>query len=161
TILRTADSVEGQLSAAFTNEFLAVSWAEKSATGLRRMVSFLDIEQLRVPEPKDLGADSGNAARVQPLAKRFAVVWTSSEGLMSASFDSFGKATTPTKKLAWSGQPSALAVVQCAERTWVVREAGKELTLASGEASGAMKELARLPMSPDKEFLPLSCVDDA
>ncbi len=161
TILRTADVVDGALSAAFTNEFFAATWAEKSKDGsMRRYASFLDIEDPKIKEPVDLGPDSGAAARVQALIKGFALVWASSEGLRTATFDSWGKPVGATKTMAWKGQPTALSVVQCAERTWIVRESGKELALVSGDAAGAMKELARVPMSPDKELMPVSCVDN-
>jgi hypothetical protein len=162
TILRTVDGLEGQLGAAFENEFLAVSWAEKAKDGkLHRMVSFMDTEDLRVPEPKDLGIDSGTAARVQPVTKGFVILWTSPAGLMRAPFDQWGKPAGAIATQTVSGQGKALAVLQCANRAWLMRESGKELALASGAASEPMKELARLPTAPGEELLAFQCVNDA
>lgn len=166
TELRAGVTLSGPLSAAFTNEFLAVSWAEQAADGsLHRMVSFLDSEQMRVPEPKDLGPDSGAAARVQPLEKGFAVLWTAQAGLMRANFDQWGKPTAPIATSAWSAKPAeateSLTVLQCADRSWLVREGGKELALASTDKSGAVKELARLPVTPGEALSPTHCVDDS
>jgi hypothetical protein len=166
TEIRTGVTLEGQLSAAFVNEFLAVSWAEKRSDGtLQRMVSFMDSEQLRVGEAKALGLDSGSAARVQPMEKSFAVLWTAPDGVMRASFDQFGKATSAVTTLAWapnnpaSSSAPALAVLQCDGRAWLMRDAGQELAL-SGETQGAMKELTRLPITPGEAWLPFQCVDD-
>jgi hypothetical protein len=161
TVLSTADAITGQLSAAFLDEYLAVSWAEVRADGQpHRVVSFLDSEAPRVGTPQDLGVDSGAAARVQPIARGFAVLWTSGEGLMHASFDLHGKATAAVTTLAWSSASSVRAVAQCAERSWLILDAGHELALWSAGAAGPIKELARLPAPPGPELLPIECVDD-
>lgn len=166
TELRTGVTVEGQLGAAFVNEFLAVSWAERASDGsLHRMVSFMDIEQLRVNEPKDLGVDDGAAVRVQPVDKGFIVVWTAPSGVMRANFTQFGKPAGPLSTLAWAAPPAAggrtLAVMQCGERSWVVRQAGQELALASGDPGGAIKEAARLPYASDEPLSPPHCAGDS
>jgi len=166
TNIRTAVALEGQLHAAFANEFLAVSWSEKAQDGaLHHMVGFMDSEELHAPEPKDLGKADGVASRVQPLEKGFAVLWTSPDGLQRASFDLFGKPTAPVATYAYSAEPAkdidSLSVLQCADRSWLVRQAGRELALASGDAGGSLKELTRLPFSPDEALLPMRCVDDS
>jgi hypothetical protein len=166
TNIRTGVTLEGQLSAMFANEFLALSWAERASDGtLHRMVSIMDSEELRVPEPKDLGSDDAAAARVQALDKSFVVLWTSAQGLMRASFDLFGKPAAPVATLAWAtkpaGESSTLAVLQCADRSWLVRQTGQELALAYGEPSGTLKEIARLPLSPEATLLPTQCIDDS
>jgi hypothetical protein len=161
TILRTVDSLEGQLSATFENEFLAVSWAEKAKDGkLHRMVSFMDSEDLRVPEPKDLGPDAGIAARVQPVTKGFVVLWTSDKGLMRAPFDQWGKPAGVVAVQPISGTGKALAVLQCGDRAWLMRESGSELALASAAGSGSLTELAKLPSS-GKDILAIQCVNEA
>ncbi len=160
TILRTVDALEGQLSAAFTNEFLAVSWAEKGKDGkLHRMVSFMDSEDLRVPEPKDLGLDLGAAARVQPVTKGFVILWTSPQGLMRAPFDQWGKPAGAVVAQAISGSGKTLAVLQCDDRAWLMREAGKEIAVASAASGGALSELAKLPSASGQELLSFQCVN--
>jgi hypothetical protein len=162
TILRTVDALEGQLSAAFENEFLAVSWAEKGKDGkLHRMVSFMDSEDLRVPEPKDLGVDAGAAARVQPVTKGFVILWTSAAGLMRAPFDQWGKPAGAVSTQAVSGSGKAIAVLQCADRAWLMRESGSELALASAAGSGALSELAKLPSAEGQQLLAFQCVNDS
>jgi hypothetical protein len=162
TILRTVDSIEAPITAAFESEFLAVSWAEKAKDGvLHRMVSFLDSEELRVGEPTDLGPDSGAIARVQALTKGFVVLWTSPAGLSRAIFNQFGKSTAPIVSLTTTNASPVLGLLQCADRSWLVHEAGKELALEVGGAEGPMSELARLPMAPHEELLAFQCVDDA
>jgi hypothetical protein len=162
TVLRTTDALEGQMTGAFTNEFLMVSWAERAADKkLHRMASFLDSEELRVPEPQDLGPDNGGAVRVLPAAKGFSVLWMSDQGVMRASFDVRGKLATPSTALAWSGQSIVRGLVQCGQRLWLVHDAGKELALSSGDINGPITELARLPAPPAADFLPMQCVDEA
>jgi hypothetical protein len=162
TILRSAEGLDGQLSAAFENEFLAVSWAEKAKDGkLHRMVSVMDSEDLRVPEPRDLGIDAGAAARVQAVTKGFVVLWTSEQALMRAQFDQWGKAMGPVAVQALSGSGKAIAVLQCAGKVWLMREKGEQLALSSAAASGSMKELAKLPTTAGGEILAFQCVNDA
>jgi hypothetical protein len=165
TELRTGITVEGQLSAAFANEFLAVTWAERGSDGaLHRMVSFMDSEDLRVPKPLDLGPDDAGAARVQPLDQGFVVLWTAPSGLMRANFSMFGKPSGAASTLAWSGTPpsgTSLAVLQCNQRSWLVRQSNQELALAYADPGGAIKELARLPYSPDEAAQPMECVEDS
>jgi hypothetical protein len=165
--LRTDVLLEGQLSAAFSNEFLVASWAEKGTDGkLHRMASFMDVEDLRVPEPKDLGPDSGGAARVQATESGFALTWTSARGLERAPFTRFGKPSAEATSVAWAagGTPDATAptsVLQCAQRAWLVREQGTELAVLSGDAGHPMQELARLPIAHGDKVLPVECVDDS
>lgn len=162
TILRTVDALEGQLTAAFENEFLAVSWAEKAKDGkLHRMVSFMDSEDLRVPEPKDLGVDAGEAARVQPVTKGFAVLWTSPAGLMRAPFDQWGKPAGSVTTQAVKGTGKVLAVLQCGDRGWMMREAGSELAVSSAAEGGALSEVAKLPSAKGQELLAFQCVNDS
>lgn len=166
TNLRTGVMLEGSLSAAFSNEFLAASWVEKGADGkLHRMVSFLDVEELRIPEPKDLGPDSGAAARVQANEGGFGIVWTTPEGVKHSAFNRFGKPSAEPSTLAWAGKaPDASAstsVMQCADRSWLMSERDSELTLFSGDASHPMKELTRLPVAADDKLLPANCVGDS
>jgi hypothetical protein len=166
TQMRVAVTLEGQMHAAFANEFLAVSWAEKAGDGtLHRMVSIMDSEQLRVGEPRDLGIADAAAARVQAIDKSFVLLWTSPKGLMRATFDLFGKPTSPIATLTWAappkGTPTTLAVVQCGDQSWLVQQDGHELALSFGGASGELKTVARLPVSASDALLPMQCVDDA
>jgi hypothetical protein len=162
TILRSAEGLDGQLSAAFENEFLAVSWAEKAKDGkLHRMISFMDSEDLRVPEPRDLGIDAGAAARVQPVTKGFVVLWTSEKSLMRAQFDQWGKAAGAVETQALSGSGNAIALLQCADKVWLMREKGDQLALSSAAMSGPMTELAKLPTTAGGEILAFQCVNDA
>jgi hypothetical protein len=161
TVLRTVDAIEAPITAAFESEFLAVSWAEKAPDGtLHRMVTFVDSEELRIKEPIDLGADSGDAARIQPLNKGFVVLWTSAAQLKRAVFSHFGQAIAPTTTLAMTSAAPALGLLHCADRTWLLHEVGKELGLEAGGAEGALAVLARLPMAPHEELLAFQCVDD-
>jgi hypothetical protein len=160
--IRTGITLEGELGAVFSNEFLALSWAEKAADGsLHRMLVTLDSEDIRVPEPKDLGADDGATLRVQAQDKAFTVLWTAKSGLMRASFDQFGKAQGPVATLAFADSSKApsstLAALQCGDRSWLVRQSGQVLSLSYGEASGALKELTQLPLAPDATLLPTQC----
>ena len=162
--IRTGITLEGELGAVFSNEFLALSWAEKAANGgLHRMLVTVDTEDINLPEPKDLGADDGSTLRVQAQDKAFTVLWTSKTGLMRASFDQFGKASGPVVTLPFGDTtktPSnTLAALYCGERSWLVRQSGQELAVSSGAASGALKELARLPLAPDATLLPTQCVE--
>jgi hypothetical protein len=125
------------------------------------MVSFMDSEDLRVPEPKDLGVDAGAAARVQPVAKGFVILWTSPAGLMRAPFDQWGKAAGAVSTQSVPGAGKALAVLQCADRAWLMREAGSELAVASAAGSGGLTELAKLPSSAGQELLAFQCVNDS
>lgn len=164
--IRTGITLEGELGAEFSNEFLALSWAEKAADGgLHRMFVTMDAEDIKVPEPKDLGPDTGSTLRIQAQDKKFTVLWTSKAGLMRASFDQFGKAASPVQTLAYrdpSKPPtSALAALQCGERAWLVTQNGQELALSYGEASGPLKELTRLPLAPDATLLPAQCVENS
>ena len=165
--LHTGVVVEGQMSAAFSNEFLALTWAERAADGaLHRMLMIMDSEDPRVSEPKDLGTDDGAAARVQPLAtKGFSVLWTSADGLKRATFDSFGKSTGATTTLAWPAPvpagAKAIAVLQCNDRSWVVREIDEQLALDFGDSAGALKELTRMPLSANDEMTPMQCAADS
>jgi hypothetical protein len=167
TNLHTGVVVEGQMSAAFSNEFLALTWAERDADGaLHRMLMIMDSEDPRVSEPKDLGIDDGAAARVQPLAtKGFSVLWTSADGLKRATFDSFGKSSAPTATMAWPAPApagaKAIAVLQCADRSWVVREIDKQLALDYGDPGGKLKELTRMPVSASDEMAPMQCAADS
>jgi hypothetical protein len=161
TVLSTAEQVPGQLSAVFHDEFLAVSWAEVRDDGkAHRMVSFMDSEAPRVAPAQDLGLDVGAAARVQPVGKSFAVLWASSEGLMRASFDLHGKATSAVAKLALSNPADVRALAQCGEQSWLVLNAGNDLQLATAGASGPVANLAKLPSSHELDLLPIECVDD-
>jgi sarcosine oxidase gamma subunit len=161
TVLSSSDTIGGQLSAAFLDEFLAVTWAETGADKqLHRMVGFLDSEAPRVPTPQDLGPDSGVAARVQANGRAFTVLWTGGEQLMRANFDLHGKATSPVAKLALTNASGVRAVAQCAQRSWLVVDAKGELALASTDGAAPVAELARLPSSPGAELLPIECVDD-
>ena len=160
--IRTGINLEGELGAAFSNEFLALSWAEKAADGsLHRMLVTMDTEDIKVPEPKDLGADEGSTLRVQAQDKIFSVLWTSKTALMRASFDQFGKPSGPVAKLAYGDSAKksgkTLAALQCADRSWLVRQNGQDLTLSYGDASGALKELTQLPLAPDATLLPMQC----
>jgi hypothetical protein len=80
---------------------------------------------------------------------------------MRASFDQFGKASAPVLTLAFGDTTktpgSTLAALHCGERSWLVRQSGQELALSYGEASGALKELTRLPLAPDATLLPTQC----
>jgi hypothetical protein len=129
------------------------------------MVGFLDSEELRIPEAHDLGSDSAAAARVQAIDNGFAVLWTSQDGVMRAMFDRFGKPTGAVAKLPWKSTPAVattnLGIVQCADRSWLVRETSKELALAYWDANGALKELTHLPTSPTETLLPMQCADDS
>jgi hypothetical protein len=162
TVLRTTDSLDGQMTGAFTNEFLMVSWAERGAGGkLHRMASFLDSEELRVPEPQDLGPDNGAAVQVVAAPKGFSVLWTSDQGVMRAAFDMRGKVTTPPTAIAWSDKSIVRGLLQCGQRLWLAHDAGKELALSSGNIDGPITELARLPSTPGPDFLPMQCVDES
>ena len=162
TVLRTVDGIEGQVSGAFSNEFLMASWAERAADGkLHRMASFLDSEELHVGEAHDLGPDNGAAARTLAQAKGFMQLWTSERGVMRASFDLRGKSLQPTAAVAWAGATPVRGLLQCGERVWLTHDAGKELAVSSGPANGPIAELARLPLPPSAELLPMQCVDDA
>jgi len=162
TVLRTADAIEGQLSGAFTNEFLMASWAERGADGkLQRMASFLDSEELRVSEPQVIGPDNGTAVRTLSVPKGFSVVWMSEQGVMRAAFDMRGKPTSPTTASAWPGQTPVRALVECGQRLWLAHDVGKELALSSGEGAGTISELARWASPSAQESLPMHCVDDS
>jgi hypothetical protein len=124
--IRTGINLDGSLDAVFSNEFLALSWAEKAADGsLHRMFLTMDTEDIKVAEPKDLGADDGSTLRVQAADKIFSVLWTAKTGLMRASFDQFGKPSGAVTKLAFgdSAKTSSktLAALQCGDRLWFVR----------------------------------------
>jgi hypothetical protein len=161
TVLSSADTVGGQLSAAFFDEFLALSWAETRGDGrLHRMVGFIDSEAPRVPTPQDLGLDGGAAARVQSIGRAFSLLWTAPDGLMRASFDLHGKPTAAPSSLALADAASVRAVAQCAERSWLVVEAGSELALSSASNAGPIAEVARLPSSPGLALLPIECLED-
>lgn len=162
--IRTGVTLEGELGAVFSNEFLALSWAEKAANGgLHRMLVTLDTEDINVTEPKDLGADDGSTLRVQAQDKAFTVLWTSKAGLMRAGFDQFGKPSGPVLTLAFADAnktpTNTLAALHCGERSWLVQQSGQELAVSYGEASGALKELTRLPLAPDATLLPTQCVE--
>ena len=167
TNLRAGVDLTGGLSAAFSNEFLGTTWAEKAADGtMHRMASFLDVEELRVQEPKDLGPDTGAAGRVQATADGFVVVWTAADGVKHASFSRFGKPQGQVSTLAWAGKgPDATAsvsVMQCGARSWLLSERGTELSLFSGDPKEpSMKQLARLPIATDDKLLPANCVDES
>jgi hypothetical protein len=171
TNMRTGVDLEGTMHAAFSNEFLATTWAEKAADGkLHRMASFVDVEDLRAPKAIDLGPDNGAASRVQATDSGFVLVWTSPEGLKRATMSRFGKPSGPTATLAWAGNgngkgPDASAtasVMQCADRTWLMSERGTELTLFSGDSTqSALKELTRLPIATEDKLLPAHCVEDS
>lgn len=160
--IRTGITLGGELGAVFSNEFLALSWAEKAADGsLHRMLLTMDTEDIKVPEPKDLGVDDGSTLRVQAQDKVFTVLWTSKAGLMRASFDQFGKASGPVIKLAYGDTAktpsSTLAALHCGDRSWLVRQIGQDIALSYGEASGSLKELTKLPLAPDATLLPAQC----
>jgi hypothetical protein len=162
--IRTGVTLEGELGAVFSNEFLALSWAEKAADGgLHRMLVTLDTEDIKVPQPKDLGADDGSTLRVQAQDKAFVVLWTTKTGLMRANFDQFGKASGPVLALAFHDTDktpsSTLATLHCGDRSWLVRQSGQELAVSYGDASGSLKELTRLPLAPDATLLPTQCVE--
>lgn len=162
TILRTAEGLEGGMSAAFESEFLAVSWSEKAKDGkLHRMVSFMDSEDLRVAEPKDLGLDNGGAARVQAVTKGFVVLWTSPQGVMRAPFDQWGKPASPPAAYALAGEGPSRGLLACADRAWMIREVGKELAIMSAASGAAMAEKARLATTPGEELLAFQCVNDS
>ena len=162
TVLRMVDAVEGQVSGTFNNEYLVVSWAERAADGkLHRMASFLDSEELRVKDPQDLGLDNGVAARTLAADKGFSILWTSDKGVMRTVFDAHGKVTAPTAAVAWSHPSPVRGLLQCGERVWLAHDAGKEIAVSSGKVSGPIAEVARLPLPPSQELLPMQCVDDA
>lgn len=164
--IRTGITLEGELGAVFANEFLALSWAEKAADGsLHRMLVTMDAEDIKVPEPKDLGVDDGSTLRVQAQDKTFIVLWTSKSGLMRASFDQFGKATAPVVTLAFGdsskASSSTLAALHCGDRSWLLRQSGQELALSYAAGSGPLKELTQLPLAPDATLLPTQCVENS
>jgi hypothetical protein len=162
TVLRTASVIEGQMSGAFTNEFLTATWAERGADGkLHRMASFLDSEELRVSEPIELGPDSGAAVRTQATPKGFTILWTAEQSVMRAVFDLRGKSTQPIASIAWAGHSAVRALVECGQRLWLAHDAGKELVLSSGEGAGPITEQARWAAPPAQDQLPLHCVADA
>jgi hypothetical protein len=125
----------------------------------------MDAEDIKVPEPKDLGPDTGSALRIQAQDKKFTVLWTSKAGLMRASFDQFGKAAGSVQTLAYrdaaKAPTSTLAALQCGERAWLVTQSGQELALSYADASGPLKELTRLPLAPDATLLPAQCVESS
>jgi hypothetical protein len=162
TNIRTGITLEGELGAVFSNEFLALSWAEKAADGsLHRMFVTMDTEDIKVPEPKDLGPDDGATLRVQAQDKTFVVLWTSKAGLMRATFDQFGKANGSVSTLAYGdtakASSSTLAALHCGDRSWLLRQNGQELALSYAGASGPLKQLAQLPLAPDATLLPTQC----
>lgn len=164
--IRTGITLEGQLDAVFSNEFLALSWAERAADGnLHRMFLTLDTEDIKVNEPKDLGIDDGSTLRVQAQDKVFTVLWTAKTGLKRASFDQFGKPNGSVVTLAYGDTAptpsSSLAALHCGDRSWLVRQRGQELVLSYGGASGPLKELAQLPLAPDQTLLPTQCLEDS
>jgi hypothetical protein len=127
------------------------------------MLVTIDTENIKVPEPKDLGADDGSALRVQAHDKAFFVLWTAKAGLMRASFDQFGKPGSAIVTLPFGDTNKApggtLAVLRCGDRSWLVRQSGQELALSYAAQSGTLRELTRLPLAPDATLLPTQCVE--
>ncbi|HKU37770.1 MAG TPA: hypothetical protein VJR89_06470, partial [Polyangiales bacterium] len=162
TILRTTGNVGGHFNGVFAQEFLVVTWTEQGADGkLHRMASFLDSEDLRVGEPRDLGVDNGGMSRVLAVGKSFVVLWSGDKGLMRAAFDLHGKPAAPPAVVPGANTSNAIALAQCGERVWLVSQGSKDLSVASGALAGPVKSVAQLPLLPSGDTLQLQCVGES
>jgi hypothetical protein len=162
TKIATPESLASPPRAALVGEFMAVMWAEAGEGGkLVARASFIDIEELKVGEPKDLGAYSKGAfTDIGTLGKGFVALWGSDKGLMRAAFDVRGKATAPAAVLEREGSAAIRSAITCGEQLWVTHD-GKDGKLAvSTSASGAPLQQVALLDSSDNERAPLICADD-
>ena len=163
TKIATVDQVAAAPRAALVGEFMAVLWAEAGASGEPRAVaSFIDVEEVKVGEPQQLGRyEKGGFTELSAAGKGFMAVWSSDKGLMRASFDLRGKSSAPGSALAWKAPSPVLGAIACGERTWLLHEGGKgKLAVSTADGSGEVARVAEVATS-DHTRTPLLCADES
>jgi len=161
--IATVDSIAAAPRAALVDEFMAVLWAEGSASGApRTMASFIDVEELKIGEPQALGAyTKGGFTELSGAGKGFMAVWSSDAGLMRARFDLRGKSSTPASALTWKTPAPVLGAIACGERTWLLHEGGSgKLGVSTEDKTGALARVADVASS-DHTRTPLLCADES
>lgn len=163
TKVATLDQVAAPPRAALINEFMAVMWAEPAADGkLHARASFIDMEELKVGEPVELGAyEKGGFVDVAVAGKDFVALWSSEKGLMRQSFDVRGKSAGSASALDWKEGSDVRSAITCGEHLWLVHGGQKgQLAVSTSDASGALHRVASLPAS-EGDHAPVLCADDS
>ena len=158
TALNTVEAITGPPLAALSGEHLMVVWAERARDGKSHVrLSVVDLEELRVETPSDLGAQQGEI-RLAASDTGFTLLWTSGQGLQRALFDAKGKPSgAPTVVRGLDG--ALRAVQRCDDRTWVMHDAGQsQVAIASVETDGAVREVAKLDSPPEGEPIAARCI---
>jgi hypothetical protein len=162
TKITTLDSIASPPRAALVGEFMAVMWAEAGAGGKITMrASFIDIEELKVGEPKDLGTYAKDGfTDIGAAGKGFVALWGSDKGLMRAAFDVRGKATAAAAVLERKDGSAVRSAITCGDRLWLTHD-GKEgkLSVSTSDAAAPVQEVASLSSSGN-EPASLICADD-
>jgi hypothetical protein len=163
TKVATPDSLASPPRAALVGEFMAVMWAEAGADGkLVARASFIDIEELKVGEPKDLGAFTKDGfSDIGAVGKGFVALWGSDKGLMRAAFDVRGKAAAPAAVLEREDGSAVRSAITCGDRLWLAHDGkGGKLAVSTSDPSAPLKQVAALESS-DNEPASLLCADDS
>jgi hypothetical protein len=140
---------------------MAVLWADGAGDALHARASFIDVEELKIGEPHDLGRYKKGFTELSVAGKGFMAVWSSDKGLMRASFDTRGKSAAPASALTWKAPSPVLGAIACGERTWLLHEGGTgKLAVSTADAGGELSRVAEVASS-DHTRTPLLCADDS
>ncbi len=165
TKIATVDQLAAPPSAALVEEFMAILWAEPDANGkLRTRASFLDVEELKVAPPQEIGAYVKGFADITAAERGFVALWTGERGFVRAGFDLRGKSTAAAAALKWDEATPVRAAIACGAQTWIVHEAGADKVAVSvGDSQGAHKvaTLASSDSTMDKTAPTMLCADDS
>jgi hypothetical protein len=169
TTLGTASVVDAAPRAAMVGEYMAIVWGQTAADGKSHlMASFLDVEDIKVRTPTDLGVRPADGfVDIATVDKNFVVLWDGAQATQRATFDGHGKSAVAAAALTWAGRSTLRGTVHCGARTWLLHDApgaasaDKPVVLSASDASGSVTEVARVPAPPTHEAMPLVCVDDA
>jgi len=163
TKVATLDSITAPPRAALVNEFMAVMWAEPGPNGKPiARASFIDIEEVKVGAPVDLGAyTEGGFIEIASAGKGFVALWSSAEGLMRAAFDVRGGGTARATALPWKDGSAVRSAITCGERLWLVHsdDQGK-LAVSTSDPSSPLHRVASLAAS-DGDHASMLCAEDS
>ena len=161
TALATVEKVTAKPAAAVGGERLAVAWGQLGSDKHPHvMVSVVDLEELRVQTPVDLGAQRGEV-RVAASDSGFIVMWANAQGVQRALFDAKGKPSAANALVAGIGTEAPRTLERCGDRAWLLHDSGKsEVAIATLDANGSVHDLAKLPAPPAGEPMAARCVGD-
>jgi hypothetical protein len=163
TKVRTASAVGSDPRAALVDERMAVLWTEPASDQKAHVkVSFIDLEEVSVGEPQDLGLHAdGGLVEMSAVDKGFVALWSSPEGLMRRSFDAHGKSSGAASAQPWKSTRGLRGAIACGERVWLLQDSGADkVTVSASNTGGEFAPVGQLDASAIDASLSMLCMDD-